>query len=459
MINCRIEKPWENGKLIVSQNGRYLQHENGEPFFWLGDTAWLLFSRLNRFEVEAYLEHRREHGYNVIQIMIINSLPEKNIYGSEAFIDNNLTKPNIDYSIKSDPYNYWRNMDFVIEKAAEKGLYTALVPVWGSLVKNDFLSEDQASIYGKWLAERYKDTSNIIWINGGDVRGDEKQEVWKALGKAIKKYDPNHLMTFHPFGRTQSSMWFHNEKWLDFNMFQSGHRRYDQRDCEGDWKGEDNWKYVLEDYSREPAKPTLDGEPSYEGIPQGLHAPEEPLWKANDSRRYAYWSVFAGACGHSYGHGVVMQMHKPSFGRIGEYGVTEYWYDAVDSAGALQMKYLKNLILSRPYFERVNDQSIIDGDEGIQYNRVIAARGKNYLFVYTYTGRSFKVKLDKIAGEAAAWWYSPKDGNTIFIGNFENCATQEFNPPGLEREGNDWVLVIDNSVCNFPQPGSVNLSS
>ena len=26
--------PWENGKLKVTENGRYLQHENGEPFFF-----------------------------------------------------------------------------------------------------------------------------------------------------------------------------------------------------------------------------------------------------------------------------------------------------------------------------------------------------------------------------------------------------------------------------------------
>ena len=45
-------------------------------------------------------------------------------------------------------------------------------------------------------------------------------------------------------------------------MFQSGHRRYDQDDTPGA-KGEANWRYVNEDYAKEPPKPTLDGEPSY----------------------------------------------------------------------------------------------------------------------------------------------------------------------------------------------------
>ena len=42
--------PWENGKLVVSENGRFLQHENGTPFFWLGETGWLLPERLTKEE-------------------------------------------------------------------------------------------------------------------------------------------------------------------------------------------------------------------------------------------------------------------------------------------------------------------------------------------------------------------------------------------------------------------------
>ena len=49
---------FSHGKLEVSENGRYLQHEDGTPFFYLGDTAWELFHRLNEEEVVYYLENR-----------------------------------------------------------------------------------------------------------------------------------------------------------------------------------------------------------------------------------------------------------------------------------------------------------------------------------------------------------------------------------------------------------------
>ncbi len=45
------EIPWKHGKLQVSENGRYLQHADGTPFFYLGETGWLMPERLNRDEV------------------------------------------------------------------------------------------------------------------------------------------------------------------------------------------------------------------------------------------------------------------------------------------------------------------------------------------------------------------------------------------------------------------------
>src|SRR3546814_8543531 len=102
------------------------------------------------------------------------------------------------------------------------------------------------------------DLPNICVLNGGDTLGNENTETWQVLGPTIKAADPRHLMTFHPFGRTDSSWTFHREAWLDFNMFQSGHRTYDQEDPGA--RSEDNWRFVTEDLALSPSKPTIDGE-------------------------------------------------------------------------------------------------------------------------------------------------------------------------------------------------------
>ncbi|MBK6949020.1 MAG: DUF4038 domain-containing protein [Haliscomenobacter sp.] len=46
----------------MSDDQRRLVDANGTPFFWLGDTGWLLFKKLTREEAERYLEDRRKRG-------------------------------------------------------------------------------------------------------------------------------------------------------------------------------------------------------------------------------------------------------------------------------------------------------------------------------------------------------------------------------------------------------------
>jgi hypothetical protein len=354
----------------------------------------------------------------------------------------------------SDPaaYDYWDHIEWVIDEAAQNGLYIALVPIWGSAVKQHDLPVSAAESYAAFLAERFKSKPNIFWIVGGDLQGNIKQEFWETMGRTLKRHDPDHLITFHPFGRTQSSTWFHNSSWLDFNMFQSGHRRYDQDNSPKKY-GEDNWRYVRDDYAKIPAKPTLDGEPSYENIPQGLHDTAQPYWTANDVRRYAYWSVFAGACGHTYGNNSVMQMFRPEDQKAA-YGARTYWYESLQDSGSLQMKYLKRLILSRPYFERIFDDSLVVNNTGTRYTYIVAMRGTDYLMAYSYTGQAMTLNMGRISGShVKASWFNPRNGEARIIGTFKNEGIIQFVPPVIQDFAHDWVLVLDDTRRKFLPPG------
>lgn len=443
--------------LKVSQNKRYFTTADGKPFFWLGDTGWLLFVKLTREETDAYLEDRKQKGFNVIQVMVLHDVKHAvNVYGDSALVNNNPAMPKTTpgNSFKdSVQYDFWDHVDYVINKAAEKGLYLALVPVWGNNVKSGLVNEKQAIVFSTFLANRYKSKTNIIWMNGGDIKGTDSLHVWNAIGNTLKANDANHLITFHPRGRSTSSTWFHQENWLDFNMFQSGHKDYAQ-DTTEPRIGEDNWKFCVNDYVLQPAKPMLDGEPSYEMIPHGLHDTLAPKWTDNDVRRYAYWSVLAGGCGFTYGHNAVMQFYKAGTGQ-GAYGCREPWQQALNDSGAKQMQYVKKLLLSKSYFDRVPDQSLIAKDQGEKYDYLVASRGKEYAFIYTYTGRKIDVALGKIAGKSInAKWFNPKNGSYTVIGNFVNNGIQEFTPPGTKKEGNDWVLVLESNLRN---PSKENL--
>lgn len=435
-------------RLKVSSNGRYFTTQPGQPFFWLGDTGWLLFIKLTREEAVQYLELRKQQGFNVIQVMVLHDVRKAvNVYGDSALLHQNVATPAITKgnSFSDDAqYDFWDHVDYVIDQAAQRGLYMALVPVWGTNVKNGWVPVAAAKQYASFLGNRYKNKSNIIWLNGGDIPGSDSINTWKQIGKTLRATDKNHLITFHPRGRTTSSRWFHQESWLDFNMFQSGHRNYVQDTSKGETHyGEDNWKYVDEDYAKRPVKPTFDGEPSYEGIPQGLHDTTQPYWNDNDVRRYAYWSVLAGGAGFTYGHNAVMQFFHAGDANSA-YGAKKYWQPAMQDPGAQQMKYMKELLLSKPYFERVPDQSLV-ADNGERYERVVASRGNNYALLYTYTGSNFKVVMGKISGaKVRAYWFNPKDGTTQSAGTIDNAGVKEFDPPGEKKGGNDWVLILES---------------
>ena len=115
-------------RITVSDNDRFLQTEDGAPFFWLGDTAWELFHRLTREEAELYLENRRRKGLNVIQAVALaefEGIRTPNAYGDFALVNEDPTRPN---------EAYFRLVDEIIDLAAAKGLYVGLLPTWGDKV-------------------------------------------------------------------------------------------------------------------------------------------------------------------------------------------------------------------------------------------------------------------------------------------------------------------------------------
>lgn len=452
-LAASYEKPWANGRLQVSANSRYLQFANGKPFFWLGDTGWLLPQHLDRDEAKYYLNKCRMAGYNLVQVQVLSmdGFPCVNVYGQES----------LPYGwdlAKADPegvYSYWDHLDYIVKTAEQNGIYVALVAVWGYHVKNGLMDVEQAKAFGRFLAERYKKSPNIVWVMGGDIQGDVKPEVWEALATSIKSVDKGHLMTYHPRGRYTSARWWSKAEWIDLHTFQSGHRRYGQRMGNKDYPipdgtEEDNWMYVDSTWAHKPLKPVLDSEPSYEGIPIGLHDPTEGRWQAHDVRRYAYWSVFAGSCGHTYGHNAIMQMLKPGYHTgYGTDGKETTWVEALEAPGFNQMKHLKNLMLALPYFDRVPDQTVIAGQNGVRYDRLIATRGTDYLMIYDYSGVPIRADLTKASGKKKnAWWMDASTGSLTYLG--ERSGKLMDYTPGKPHEGIcDGVLIIIDAEKDY----------
>ena len=430
--------------LKVSDNKRFILNEDGSPFFWLGDTAWELFHKLSREEADLYLENRAERKFTVIQAVALaenDGLRVDNAYGRKPLLQNSNgeydpTMPDVQIDI-DNTYTYWDHVDYIVDKAASLGMYIGFLPTWGDKYNicwgkgPDIFDGENARIYGKWLGDRYKDKINIIWIMGGDrqLMTARHFDVINQMAAGIKEGDGGtHLMTLHPAGGHSSSFHVHDEKWLDFNMIQSGHSDLNK----------DNYKMVSDDYVRLPIKPVLDGEPCYEDHPVGFK-PLNGYFDDSNVRQAAYWALFAGAFGHTYGHHSVWCMcTEPA-----EYYIMD-WKTAITRPGASQMQYARILMESRPSLNRVPDQSLV-AENYTGANHLQACRGNDYAFIYSPNGLPIQVNMGVISGDKVkASWYNPRNGESLYIGECHNANVQKFIPPSSGRN-DDWVLILDDA--------------
>ena len=459
-VACLLSTAQAQPKLKVSDNHRFLVRDDGQPFFYLGDTAWELFHRLNREEADKYLANRAEKGFTVIQavgIAEVDGHTNPNPYGHLPFANLDPAKPDI----KDGPSNdYWDHVDYIVNKAESLGLVVGFLPTWGRYWRDNvkdgkpIFNENNAGVYGEWLGTRYKDKP-IIWILGGDrpIENDDQRATVRAMARGLRKGDGGqHLMTFHPPGGSGSSKWFHEDDWLDFNMRQNGHvpefGPYSQ---------------TLADYNRTPVKPVIDGEPIYEDHPVAFNAKNLGHSISADVRRPLYWDLFSGAFGHTFGHHSVWQMWQP--GRNPINGPLMPWFEAIDQPGAGQMQFARRLLESRPFLTRIPDDSVIvthrvpTAVPGAGRYRFVATRDSegSYAMVYAPVGRAFSVAMNTVKGSRVkAWWFNPRNGEASVIGEFPSLGEREFTPPN-PGEHLDWVLVLDDASKDFAPPGSKSL--
>ncbi len=447
----------ENGealqRLKVDPSKRFLVRNDGTPLFWLGDTAWFIM-RLTDDEIRGYLSNRVEKGFTGIQVDL-NPYAWTNLMApgecENPFLNNNIDTPN---------QNYWQRVDWMVDEVAHHGLYVLLTPMWGKHYPR-YVGADTAKAYdlGKWLGNRYRSKTHVMWFVSGEydsINGYRPiTSAQKALLNAVAQgledgHGGNQLMTIHPGARRTSSADFHNEAWLDFNMLQSGHF-----DDAAKWGSPETYTLITNDYNRTPVKPVFEGEPAYEDMIDGyFKGPRDDsgLRMGMDvMRRKAYWSVFAGGFGHTYGHNDVQIFWSP--GKPREAANRNHWRDALEAPGAGQMRHLRSLIEPRSFLNRIPDQSVIASAAGSDKDHVRATRASDgsYVMVYIPTAGEVTIEMSKISGaRVKASWFDPRTGTYTAIGDYPNSGTQVFDAPGATAIGNDWVLMLDAKVASEP---------
>ncbi len=461
--------PWEaHDPLQVSDNGHFLQHADGTGFFWLGDTAWKL-ARLAPEDVERYLTDRASKGFNVVQMNLVGAMPN---YAGEMPFEG----PGPPWAAVRLNEGYWQHIDHILRRARAHGLYVAAFAWWGRAADDTFTQPDVHNYaYGRALGARFADEPHLIWVGAGEYH---TPNMWRPplseahasnlvrLVEGVRDADAGqHLMAMHPLSFLSSSEEFHDAPWLDFNMVQSHvYAHVIAPLVSGDW-------------GRAPAKPTLNAEGWYEGE-EGLYERRARVRRVEGEtydtawiQRYqAYWSVFFGSIGYTYGHMNLWCMHPTQ----------AYWeadrealnappgtllQSALDAPGSADLCHLRALITSKPVPLRVPDPSLVSlntrGTDGtLSPNLRCATRAEDgaWAFVYSTRGEVVRVLMRKLAdGHADAFWFNPRNGLWRHAGaehatkrpfatgipSGAGAPDRDFSPPGAPTDGNDWVLALE----------------
>jgi hypothetical protein len=424
-------------RLLVSPNGRYLVDQDAKPFFYMGDTCWLLFQRPNRAEVDEYLKDRVAKGFTVIQAYVLRGLGRKHpdgnssLLGATPLIDRDPTRPNEEF---------FRNVDYVVNRANELGLVMGLVTAKSWHVNEHpekVFDEKTAYTFGRFLGERYKNNA-VLWYPGGDSAPGKDEAVWVAMAKGLKDGSGGrHLVSYHGQGGSSSSEWFHKADWLDFNSIQSGHG----------WAGA-TYRRVSHDYGLSPAKPTVDMEPSYENHPTG---PKTPRIDSHQVRKGAYWAMLAGAAGHGYGALDLFWFYKDDDGPFPRNGF-QHWRKALAYEGSRQVGLMRQFFELRPWHKLVPHQAVVSSGQGDGEDHVRAARAEDGSFVIAYLphGGKIGIHMDKLTGtKVKAHWFDPRNGEWRDLGEYPNTGTREFVAPS-KGDRDDWVLVLDDAAKGYP---------
>lgn len=422
--------PFVHGRLQVDESQRYLEYEDRTPFLYLGDTAWELLARLTKEDVSLYLKNRKAKGFTVIQTVILPELDSLTIptaMGASPLLPNK--------SITLNPL-YLEHIDWVLREAQHYGLFVGMLPAWGDKIDKqwgngpELFDEFSARVYGRMLGKRYVDYPNIIWIMGGDRGGDGKnRKIWNAMAEGIKELDRNHLMTYHPQGEHSSSFWFHQEEWLDFNMFQSGH-------CQTSYA---IYRRLLEaDRNLYPVKPVLDGEPRYEDITINFRK-KDGRFIAYDVRKTLYQSMLGGACGYTYGCNNIWQMYAP--GRSPKCDARFWWYDSLDMKGCCQLKHFYLLWNNFDFSKGIPLKGILRPIDGYDMDDAVAFGNDSYIICYFPGGTGWNVSLqDGWDNGYFLQWMNPRNGSlSVAVRQTDMNLHVSLPEKGSEK---DWILIL-----------------
>lgn len=420
---------YQRGELRLSDNKRYIEYNDGTPYFFMGDTVWCgpAFAKMDDWNV--FLQDRVEKNFNAIQFVTAQwRMFDKDRDGNRTFTGHD--------AIEINP-NYFQRLDAYVDEINNAGLFAVPVVLWairGDANPGFSLPVDQRIVLAEYIIARYG-AHQVLWFLGGDGNySGELAEDWHKIGRAVLSKDQHRLTTMHVRGESWVGDEFRNEPWFDFLTYQSGHGDSDK-----------TFNFIhhgppANDWEKEPTLPIINTEPNYEG-----HNGYKNRKVHNDHsvRRAAYWSLLVSpTAGVSYGGQGIWGWHNEVSVPVNHNnaGLGSPWYIAKDLPGSFSMMELVDFFDSIEWWRLEPAPDMVINQPGNDNASLYIAAAKtdtgDTAVIYIPEGMEVKINTKGLTATKAQW-YHPRVGGWIDAGKVEQ-GEQTFKP----EDRNDWVLLL-----------------
>lgn len=442
--------------LQTSSNGRYLIDANSRPFPILGRTSWCIISQPVA-SYQKYIENTVSHGYNAIEMAVIFHWPTVNHppfngdmdlpflkqldgsawKGSLVYKDTLADAP--DFTTPNE--KYWKFVDEFLAYCEKQGLLVLFFPSYVGFDGGDqgWMQEmlangpERVKKYGAWVANRYRNQKNLVWMLLGDQgKFTPTQVAAEAALIAGLKSVSNQLSTHY------SAESFSGQNSVDQKEF--GH--------EINLNGVYTWDSVgiptlgRKAYAHTPVTPAfLLEEPYDEEGPDGTnynpHA-TQPV------RRFQWWGWLTTTGGYVAGNGYIYPFIDP------------HWQKHLSTQATLDMDRLNRFIKSIEWWKLVPSgmngmRKLITKGEGsdtaMTYVPSAANPDGTLLVAYVPPASHGRITVDLTVMKKRVWatWLDPSSGTMKKVNGspLSNWTSREFVIPGKNARGEwDWVLIL-----------------
>lgn len=407
---------YRHGFLKVSSNRRFLEHADGTPFFWMGDTAWYSTVKASEAEWGEYLLDRASKGFSAVQISAVGDREEA-VTGFDA--DGNM-RP-----------EYWRTVEQKIEQANQAGLAVLVV---GLGRPRDAGQEALVATgsFAREVAARLQGNHVIFSPNFDSVY----RPVFDKVAQNLRPFLPRHLITQHPGTKKGLNEEYNDRSYLDFHALQSGHHN---GKLNAAYAAAREWTTNLRVLT--PVRPVLNVETMYDGRGND----EGANWRGSDVRKLGWISWLAGAMGYTYGAGETARKVPDSKGGIWGWNQNkeswDYWRKALAWPSSSHMATLRQHLSSIRWWDLEPAPDLLIEPGADPQTQPLAARiGKGgAILAYTPAGRPIRLRLPEGFSAQVTWWRTTRPeriGPAIAHSGTELLLT----PPEQDQ---DWAVLVE----------------